>query len=71
MTPRALNIDEPPFVLVRKRPRASCLACDHCPAIAQERRHPGDLTTEDGATLLDETTRFGDDQLVVVSGAIP
>ncbi len=71
MNPRAIGIDERPFVLVWEVTQACALTCDHCRADAQERRHPDELTTEEGEALLDEAARFGDDQLVVFSGGDP
>lgn len=71
MNPRAIDVDERPFVLVWELTQACELACDHCRADAQELRHPDELTTEEGKALLDEAARFGDNQLVVFSGGDP
>jgi radical SAM protein len=71
MNPRAIDVDERPFVLVWELTQACSLACDHCRADAQELRHPDELTTAEGEALLDEAARFGEDQLVVFSGGDP
>lgn len=71
MNPRKIDLDERPFVLVWELTQACALACDHCRADAQERRHPDELTTSEAEALLDEAARFGEDQLVVFSGGDP
>jgi len=57
--------------LVWELTQACSLACDHCRADAQELRHPDELTTEEGEALLNEASRFGEDQLIVFSGGDP
>ncbi len=47
------------------------LACEHCRADAQPRRHPDELSTAEGKALLDQASEFGDGQLVVLSGGDP
>ncbi|WP_237561333.1 TIGR04053 family radical SAM/SPASM domain-containing protein [Halostella pelagica] len=71
MRPSAVDLDERPFVLVWEVTQACELACEHCRADAQERRHPDELTTAEGKALLDEAREFGDGQLVVLSGGDP
>ncbi len=46
---------------------ACALRCLHCRAEAQPKRHPDELTTEEGYRLLDEMRRFGQ-PIVVISG---
>lgn len=60
-----------PVVLVWELTQACALECDHCRADAQPRRHPDELTTDEGQELLDRTVDFGDGQLVVFSGGDP
>lgn len=60
-----------PFVLIWEVTQACELACKHCRAEAEEERHPDELTTSEGIQLLDEARRFGDGQLVVLSGGDP
>ncbi|SEV87318.1 radical SAM protein [Halobacterium jilantaiense] len=69
MTP--VDTSERPFVLIWEVTQACELACEHCRADAQPRRHPDELTTEEGKRLLDDAADFGDGQLVVLSGGDP
>jgi radical SAM protein with 4Fe4S-binding SPASM domain len=69
MTP--VDTSERPFVLIWEVTQACELACQHCRADAQPRRHPDELTTEEGKHLLDDAAEFGDGQLVVLSGGDP
>jgi radical SAM protein len=69
--PSAVDTDERPFVLVWEVTQACELACEHCRADAQPRRHPDELTTGEGKELLDEAADFGNGQLVVLSGGDP
>ncbi|MFB6102637.1 MAG: TIGR04053 family radical SAM/SPASM domain-containing protein [Haloplanus sp.] len=71
MHPNALDTDRRPFVLVWELTRACELTCKHCRADAQPERHPDELTTAEGKALLDEACRFGENQLVVLSGGDP
>ncbi|WP_336037974.1 radical SAM protein [Halobacterium yunchengense] len=69
MTP--VDTDERPFVLIWEVTQACELACEHCRADATPERHPDELSTEEGKALLDDVRRFGDGQLVVLSGGDP
>ncbi len=71
MPPRDIDTSRRPFVLVWELTQACELACKHCRAEAQPRRHPDELTTEEGKELLDEARAFGENQLVVLSGGDP
>ncbi|MFB6233559.1 MAG: radical SAM protein [Haloarculaceae archaeon] len=71
MNPRAIDTTERPFVLIWELTQACELACKHCRADATPTRHPEELTTEEGKRLLDEARRFGENQLVVLSGGDP
>jgi len=71
MHPSAIDTDERPFVLVWELTRACDLTCKHCRADAQPERHPDELTTAEGKALLDSARRFGENQLVVLSGGDP
>ncbi|EMA22145.1 radical SAM protein [Haloarcula argentinensis] len=66
-----LDLDEQPLVLIWEVTQACELACKHCRADAQPRRHPDELSTAEGKALLDEAREFGDGQLVVLSGGDP
>jgi len=67
----AIDTAERPVVLVWEVTQACELACEHCRADAQPERHPEELSTAEGKALLREAARFGDDQLVVLSGGDP
>jgi len=71
MNPRAIDTTERPFVLIWELTQACELACKHCRADATPTRHPEELTTEEGKQLLDDARRFGENQLVVLSGGDP
>jgi radical SAM protein with 4Fe4S-binding SPASM domain len=66
-----LDTDERPFVLVWELTQACELSCEHCRAEADPERHSDELSTSDGKALLDEARRFGEGQLVVLSGGDP
>ncbi|WP_248897060.1 TIGR04053 family radical SAM/SPASM domain-containing protein [Haloplanus halobius] len=68
---QTIDTDRRPFVLVWERTRACELTCKHCRADAQPERHPDELMTAEGKALLDEARRFGENQLVVLSGGDP
>ncbi|MFB6169844.1 MAG: TIGR04053 family radical SAM/SPASM domain-containing protein [Haloarculaceae archaeon] len=71
MNPREIDTAERPFVLVWELTQACELACEHCRADARPGRHPDELTTAEGKAFLSDVTRFGDGQLVVLSGGDP
>lgn len=71
MHPRSIDTDERPFVLIWEVTQACELACRHCRADARPGRHPDELDTEEGKSLLEEARSFGDGQLVVLSGGDP
>ncbi|EMA20272.1 radical SAM/SPASM domain-containing protein [Haloarcula amylolytica] len=66
-----LDLDQQPLVLIWEVTQACELACKHCRADAQPRRHPDELSTAEGKALLDQARDFGDGQLVVLSGGDP
>ncbi|ELY74616.1 TIGR04053 family radical SAM/SPASM domain-containing protein [Natrinema pallidum] len=71
MRPGTFDTSERPFVLIWELTQACGLACDHCRADAQQRRHPDELSTAEGMELLEDAAEFGDGQLVVLSGGDP
>ncbi|WP_254546996.1 TIGR04053 family radical SAM/SPASM domain-containing protein [Halomarina pelagica] len=71
MNPRTIDTSRRPFVLIWELTQACALACKHCRADARPHRHPDELTTSEGKRLLDDARRFGDSQLVVLSGGDP
>lgn len=68
---RELDTARRPFVLIWEVTQACELACKHCRADAQRRRHPMELTTEEAMSLLDDIASFGKDQILVLSGGDP
>lgn len=60
-----------PMVLIWEVTQACELACEHCRADAMPGRHPEELSTAEGKALLDDARRFGEGQLVVLSGGDP
>jgi len=71
MPPTDVDTGERPVVLIWEVTQACDLACKHCRAEARPERHPDELTTAEGKRLLDEARRFGEGQLVVLSGGDP
>jgi radical SAM protein len=71
MNSTPIDTDRRPFVLVWELTQACELTCKHCRADAQPDRHPDELTTAEGKTLLNEARAFGENQLVVLSGGDP
>lgn len=71
MNPRAIDTTQRPFVLVWEVTQACELACKHCRADALPERDPRELTTEEGRALLADVRKFGENQLVVLSGGDP
>lgn len=67
----AVDTDRRPFVLIWEVTQACDLECEHCRADAQPDRHPAELDTAEGKTLLENARRFGDGQLLVLSGGDP
>jgi len=66
-----LDTSERPLVFIWEVTQACELACEHCRADAQPERHPDELSTAEGKQLLDDVRRFGEGQLVVLSGGDP
>lgn len=69
--PTDIDTSERPVVLVWEVTQACDLACEHCRAEAKPDRHPDELTTAEGRTLLNAASQFGENQLVVLSGGDP
>jgi radical SAM protein len=63
-----VDFDRSPFTVIWEVTRACALACLHCRAEAQPRRHPDELTTEEGYCLLEEIRSFGDPIMVFTGG---
>ncbi len=59
-----------PFLVIWETTQACDLACRHCRASAQPSRHPGELTTAEGESLLAQTAAMGT-PVFVLSGGDP
>jgi radical SAM protein with 4Fe4S-binding SPASM domain len=57
-----------PFTVAWEITRACPLKCSHCRAVAQHRRHPGELSTEEGIGLIDQVHEIGAKVLVITGG---
>ncbi|MBM4437356.1 MAG: TIGR04053 family radical SAM/SPASM domain-containing protein [Actinobacteria bacterium] len=66
--PVAVDYNQSPFVVAWEVTRACALACQHCRAEAQPRRHPGELPTSDGFLLIEEVRSLGAALLVLTGG---
>ncbi|MFB6267000.1 MAG: TIGR04053 family radical SAM/SPASM domain-containing protein [Halodesulfurarchaeum sp.] len=71
MRDQDIDVENRPFVLIWEVTQACDLECKHCRADAQPDRHPGELSTAEGERLLEDAARFGEGQLVVLSGGDP
>lgn len=68
MTPNRFNFDERPFIVIWEVTRACSLACRHCRASAELRRHPLELTTVEGLRLIEQIRRAGPELFVMTGG---
>lgn len=57
-----------PFIVFWEVTRACALACRHCRADAQPRRHPRELTTAEGYDLIDQVADMGNPVLILTGG---
>ncbi len=67
----APDYSQAPVVLFWEITKACALACRHCRAEAQPKRHPLELTTEEGFALVDEITRFRPQPIFIITGGDP
>lgn len=65
-----MDFDRHPYMVIWEVTRSCALACRHCRAEAQPRRHPDELTTEEGLALIDSIERAGP-KLLIFSGGDP
>lgn len=63
-----VDFSQAPFILFWELTRACALACRHCRAEAQPRRHPEELTREEGYRLLDQIKVLSTPLLVFTGG---
>ncbi|MDP2953232.1 MAG: TIGR04053 family radical SAM/SPASM domain-containing protein [Chloroflexota bacterium] len=57
-----------PFIVFWEITRACSLACLHCRATAQPKRHPQELTTQEGLGLIDQIAALNNPLLVITGG---
>lgn len=66
------DVDERPMITIWEVTRACQLVCRHCRADAQHQAHPGQLTTAQGKSLLEDIAAFGTPYpIVVLTGGDP
>ncbi len=65
-----VDFDQAPYVVAWEVTRACAYACRHCRADAQRRRHPLELSTQEGFRLLERLRAFGR-PIVVFTGGDP
>jgi AdoMet-dependent heme synthase len=63
-----VDFDRAPFTVAWEITRACALSCIHCRAEAIPRRHPAELTTEEGFRLVNQVAEMGTPILVVTGG---
>jgi radical SAM protein len=57
--PRVIDYDQRPMLVFWEVTRACLLACHHCRASATPNALPGELTPDEGRTLIDQVAGFG------------
>ncbi len=62
------DFDLAPFTIAWELTRACAFACRHCRAEAQPRRDPGELTSPEALSLIDQIKEFGNPILVITGG---
>ena len=70
-TPTVADFDHSPFLVFYEVTRACDLACQHCRACAQPRRHANELTGDQGKALIDQLATFSRPPLLVFTGGDP
>lgn len=65
-----LDFRQAPLLLIWEITRACALACRHCRASAEDIRHPGELSLDEGKKLLDDVKAMGT-PLVIFTGGDP
>lgn len=66
-----VDLDRDPVVVFWEITLACALSCRHCRAQAQHKRHPLELSTDEGMRVLEELARFDHPPIVVLSGGDP
>ena len=69
---KGFDITEKPFIVFWEVTRACMLACKHCRAKAQRKRHPDELSTEEAKDVVDQLREFKKPYpLLVLTGGDP
>lgn len=64
-------LDQAPVVVFWEMTRACALACHHCRADAQPKRHPMELNTVECFAVVDQVARFDPCPILVITGGDP
>lgn len=62
------DFDDRPFLVFWEITRACALACSHCRAEAQPRRHPGELDPTDSLSLIEQLAEWEPPMLILTGG---
>ncbi len=71
LPPTSADLDHSPLLIFYEITRACDLACQHCRACAQPRRHPHELTLAQGRALMAQLRQFPRPPLLVLTGGDP
>jgi radical SAM protein len=66
----SVDFNQAPFLVIWEATQACDLACSHCRASAQPKRHPGELTTAEGEHLMTQVADMGT-PVFILSGGDP
>lgn len=68
----SLDITQRPFIIFWELTRACLLACKHCRAKAQKKRHPDELTTQECFDVVNQLREFGKPYpILIITGGDP
>lgn len=62
------SFDQAPMIVIWEITRACALACQHCRADAMTKRHPLELTFEEGCQIMDQVKELGSPIFVLTGG---
>ncbi|MGD0091717.1 MAG: TIGR04053 family radical SAM/SPASM domain-containing protein [Planctomycetota bacterium] len=63
-----MDFNQQPYLVVWECTRACMLACRHCRAASQPRRHPQELTTEEGRRFIEQVARAKPGIFIITGG---
>ena len=63
-----IDFDERPYIAIWEVTQACDLACVHCRACAQPKRHPLELSTDEGKRLIDQIAEMKIPVFVLTGG---